>query len=110
MNINDGLVNQLYYIKDVLDVDFIFKEKIIILATINYLYSDIDSSYEVHTDYILFKKLNNMDKGIKRRFCGVFILIIIILSQYIKYNFPFFYLFIFPSLLFLNFNTKICFL
>lgn len=30
MNINEGLVDQLYDIKDVLDVDFIFNEKIIL--------------------------------------------------------------------------------
>ena len=65
VNINDKFVDILYNIKDILDTDFIFKEKIIILATINYLYCGIDASYEVHTDYILYKKLNNMDKGIK---------------------------------------------
>ena len=55
MNINEGLVDQLYDIKDVLDVDFISNEKIILWATMNYLYCDIEASYEVHTDYILFK-------------------------------------------------------
>ena len=78
MNINEGLFDQLYDIKDVLDVDFIFNEKIILWATMNYLYCDIEASYEVHTDYILFKKLNNIDKGIKRIFFAVFILFFII--------------------------------
>ena len=78
VNINEELVNKLYDIKDALDADFIFEDKIIILATVNYLYCDIDASLEVHTDYILYKKLNNMDKGIKGRFYGVFILFFII--------------------------------
>jgi hypothetical protein len=52
MNINDGNIDKLYNIKDSLDTDFIFEEKIIILSTINYLYCDIDASYQVHTDYI----------------------------------------------------------
>ena len=38
VNIDDKFVDKLYNIKDILDADFIFKEKIIILATINYLY------------------------------------------------------------------------
>ena len=78
VNLNEEFVDRLYYIKDVLDADFIFKEKIIILSTINYLYCDIDASLEVHTDYLLYKKLNNMDKGIKGKFYGVFILFFII--------------------------------
>ena len=78
VNMNEEYVDLLYNIKDVLDADFIFKEKIIILSTINYLYCDIDASLEVHTDYILYKKLNNMDKGIKGKFYGVFILFFII--------------------------------
>ena len=78
VNINDRFVDKLNNIKNILDSDFISKEKVIILATINYLYCDIDTSYEVHTDYILYKKLNNMDKGIKGRFCMVFILFFIV--------------------------------
>ena len=86
VNINDTFVDKLNDFINILDTDFIFKEKIIILATINYLYCGIDASYEVHTDYILYKKLNNMYKGIKGRFCTVFILffIIFILLLYLK--------------------------
>ena len=86
VNIDDIFVDKLNDILDILDTDFIFKEKIIILATINYLYCGIDASYEVHTDYILYKKLNNMYKGIKGRFCTVFILffIIFILLLFLK--------------------------
>ena len=51
VNINERFVDKLSNIIDILDI----KEKIIILATINYLYCDIDTSYEVHTDYILYK-------------------------------------------------------
>ena len=75
VNINDRNVDKLYNIKDSLDKDFILEERIIILSTINYLYCDIDTSYQVHTDYILFKKLNNMDKEIKGSFYTVFKLI-----------------------------------
>ena len=78
MNVNDELVNQLSKIKDVLDTDFILKEKIIILSTVNYLYCDIDASLEVHTDYILYKQLNNIYKEIKGRFHSVYILLFII--------------------------------
>jgi len=86
VNINDTFVDKLNDFINILDTDFIFKEKIIILATINYLYCGIDASYEVHTDYILYKKLNNMDKGIKGRFCIVFIIffIIFILLLFLK--------------------------
>ena len=86
VNIDDIFVDKLNDIINILDTDFIFKEKIIILATINYLYCGIDASYEVHTDYILYKKLNNMDKGIKGRFCIVFIIffIIFILLLFLK--------------------------
>ena len=90
VNINDRNVDKLYNIKDSLDTDFIFEERIIILSTINYLYCDIDTSYQVHTDYILFKKLNNMDKEIKGSFYTVFKLIftlffiLFILSFFLK--------------------------
>ena len=86
VNIDDIFFDKLNDIINILDTDFIFKEKIIILATINYLYCGIDASYEVHTDYILYKKLNNMDKGIKGRFCIVFIIffIIFILLLFLK--------------------------
>ena len=82
VNINEELVNKLYDIKDALDDDFILEDNIIILATVNYLYCDIDASLEVHTDYILYKKLNNMDKEIKRIFYGVLILFFIIFISF----------------------------
>lgn len=78
VNVNENSVDILNSIKDILDNDFNFEEKIIIISTINYCYCDIDASYEVHTDYILYKKLNNMDNGIKRRFHIVYISLFII--------------------------------
>ena len=87
VNINDAFVDKLNNIIDILDTDFIFKEKIIILTTINYSYCDIDTSYEVHTDYILYKKLNNIEKEIiKGRFYTVFILFLILFIFLIYIN------------------------
>lgn len=49
-----------------------------IIATMNYLYCEQDASYEIHTDYLLYKKLTEMDKNINNRFNLIYYVLVLI--------------------------------
>ena len=43
-------------------IDLNFNNKTLIISCIDYEYCDMDLSYEVHNDYILYKELKRLEK------------------------------------------------
>ena len=78
ININENNIKILNNIKNILDNNFEFKENVMIIATMNYLYCEQDASYEIHTDYLLYKKLTEMDKNINNRFNLIYYVLVLI--------------------------------
>ena len=91
LNINENNIKILNNTKNILNKNFEFKENVMIIATINYLYCEQDASYEIHTDYLLYKKLTEMDKNINNRFnlmnyILIFITILLLFSSFFIFN------------------------
>ena len=91
ININENNIKILNNIKNILDNNFEFKENVMIITTINYLYCEQDASYEIHTDYLLYKKLTEMDKNMNNRFnlmnyILILIFILLLLSLFFIFN------------------------
>ena len=58
------LSNNIEKLKQISIKEPLFDDKVIIISTIDYKYLDIDASYEINRDYLLYKKIDKLESMI----------------------------------------------
>ena len=60
-----GIVNVYYKLKKFSGLQLEFEDKVLIVSAVDYEYKGMNISYEINTDYLLFKKMDSLKQEIK---------------------------------------------